>query len=164
MQNMHGKYNDMRDIILNEINFAGVRVQIPDSWRYKTEEFKDEDGTKSYGLTLSARGRDARSVNLSWGSMPEGTNAYTEACITYEQVVGEVDLTENNETMMSFGFHGHEAHGFNVCSESGLPCFFFCVELPCAGRKILLTVLACAANIEELEDLLDYMEEHILID
>ena len=43
---MHGKYNDMRDIILNEINFAGVRVQIPDSWRYKTEEFKDEDGTK----------------------------------------------------------------------------------------------------------------------
>ena len=154
----------MRDIILDEIHFAGIRVQFPDTWKYQTEEFKDEDGTKSFGLTLNARGRDPRSVNMSWGAMPEGTNAYTEACITYEQVVGEVDLTENDEPMMSFAFHGHEAHGFNACSESGFPCFFFCVELPCTGKKILLTVLACAATIEDLEDLLDYMEEHIFID
>ena len=153
----------MDEIILKEIKFSGITLQVPDQWRHKTEEFKDEDGTKSYGIAVSGRGRDVRSVNLSWGEMPEGTNAYTEACITYEQVVGEVDLSETEDVIMSFGFQGHEAHGFNVYSENSIPCFFFCVELPCAAKKILLTVLAAAASINELEGLLDFVEGHLTV-
>ena len=154
----------MKDTEFKDIHFAGVKFHIPENWRYKTEEFQDEDGTKSYGLVLSERGRNARSINMSWGAMPEGTNAYTEACATYEQVVGEEDLAENDETIMSFEFIGHEAHGFNVYSENGLPCFFLCSEVPSADKKILLTVLAGAANVKDLEDLLDYIEANLTIE
>lgn len=153
----------MDALILKEIRFSGITLQVPDQWRHKTEEFKDEDGTKSYGLAVSGRGRDVRSVNLSWGVMPEDTNAYTEACITYEQAVGEVDLSQTEEAVMSFAFQGHEAHGFNICSENSIPCFFFCVELPSAGKNILLTVLAAASSISELEDLLDFVEGHLTV-
>ena len=153
----------MDALILKEIRYAGVTLQVPDEWRHKTEEFRDEDGTKSYGIAVSSRGRTPRSVNLSWGVMPEGTNAYTEACITYEQVVGEIELAENEEAIMSFAFQEYEAHGFNAHAENGLPCFFFCVEIPSGENKILLTALASAANIPDLEDLLDFVESHISV-
>ena len=153
----------MDTLILKEIKYSGITLQVPDEWRHKTEEFKDDDGTKSYGIAVSGRGRDIRSVNISWGVMPEGTNAYTEACITYEQVVGEEDLAVNDAPILCFGFQGHEAHGFNVCSENGLPGFFFCVELPTSDKNILLTVLACAANIPDLEDVLDFVESHLSV-
>jgi hypothetical protein len=154
----------MKNTEFKDINFAGVKFHIPENWRYKTEEFQDEDGTKSYGLMLSERGRNARSVNMSWGTMPEGTNAYTEACATYEQVVGEEDLSDNDECIMCFEFIGHEAYGFNVYAENGLPCFFLCSEIPSADKMILLTVLAGAANVKDIEDLLDYIEENLTIE
>ena len=154
----------MDEIILKEIKFSGITLQVPDQWRHKTEEFKDEDGTKSYGIAVSGRGRDVRSINLSWGEMPEGTNAYTEACITYEQVVGEVDLSETEDVIMSFGFQGHEAHGFNVYSENSIPCFFFCQDTPSKGKNHLLTVLVSAPNHEELQNLIDFVEEYLKVE
>ena len=154
----------MKEVIYNQIQFHGITMQIPENWKYKTEVFKDEDGTESYGLSINARGRDARNINLSWGIRPEGTNAYTEACITYEQVVGEEDLTKNDEPIMSFEFQKEEAHGFNVVSEDSLPCFFFCVDYPRNGKNILLTVLTCAANVKDLEHLIDFVEENLIVE
>ena len=148
----------IKEMIFDQIQFSGITIQIPENWKCHTETFKDEDGTESYGLSVNARGRDARSFNLSWGIRPEGTNAYTEACITYEQVVGEEDLTKNDDTIQSFAFKGHEAHGFNVVSEDGLPCFFFCID---TDQKKLLTVLLCASNNDELQSLLDFVEEYL---
>ena len=153
----------IKEMIFDQIQFAGVTIQIPENWKCSTETFKDEDGTESYGMSVNARGRDARSFNLSWGIRPEGTNAYTEACITYEQFVGEEDLSQNDETIISFAFQGYEAHGFNACSEDGLPCFFFCVDYPANDKNILLTVLTCAANVKDLEHLIDFIEENIEI-
>lgn len=153
----------MKDNRLKHIQFAGVDMQIPENWIYETEEFKEDDGSRSYGLSMSARGRDVRCINLSWGPIPEGTNAYTEACATYEQVVNEEDLEVNNETIISFEFMKQEAHGFNVYSEDNLPCFFFCVEMPSAAGNLLLTVLLCGANNDELQGLLNLVEKHLSI-
>ena len=149
---------------MEKIHFHGLSMQVPQSWRHKTLEYSAEDGVDSFGLEMCTKGRDAKSINLSWGVMPEGTNAYTEACVTYEQVVGEEDLTENDQTIMSFRFQDHEAHGFDVCTESGHPGFFFCVELPSASGNILLTALVCATNLKELEELLDYVEAHLNVE
>ena len=114
-------------------------------------------------MSISAKGRDVRSLDISWGIIPEGSDAYNEACATYEQVVGEEDLSVNDEPIICFEFQKREAHGFNVYTEDGLPCFFFCVDIPSMGKNHLLTVLACAINNEELQSLIDFVEEYLQV-
>ena len=38
---------DKLDIALKQIHFSGITMQIPEIWDYETEEFNEEDGTKS---------------------------------------------------------------------------------------------------------------------
>jgi hypothetical protein len=97
-------------------------------------------------------------MDISFGPLPEGSDAYGEACGTYEEVVGEDGLDVNEEPILCFDFKGKEAYGFSLNTEDGLPCFFFCVD---TDKKELLTVLLCAANNEELQSLLDFVEEYI---
>ena len=153
----------MSEIALKQIHFSGITMQIPEIWKYETEEYNEEDGTKSYSMSISAKGRDVRSLDTSWGIIPEGSDAYNEACATYEQVVGEEDLSVNDEPIICFEFQKREAHGFNVYTEDGLPCFFFCVDIPSMGKNHLLTVLACAINNEELQSLIDFAEEYLQV-
>ena len=35
------------DVALKQIHFAGITMQIPEIWNYETEEYNEEDGTKS---------------------------------------------------------------------------------------------------------------------
>ena len=149
----------MENIALKQIYFGGVTVQVPEIWNVETEEIDEMDGQKSYSIGISAVGHDVRSVDISYGPMPEGSDAYSEACGTYEEVVGEEGLAVNEEPILCFDFKGKEAHGFSLNTEDGLPCFFFCVDYP----DILLTVLTCAANVKDLEHLLDFIEENIEI-
>ena len=153
----------MGEIALKQIHFSGITMQIPEIWKYETEEYNEEDGTKSYSMSISAKGRDVRSLDISWGIIPEGSDSYNEACATYEQVVGEEDLSVNDEPIICFEFQKREAHGFNVYTEDGLPCFFFCVDIPSMGKNHLLTVLACAINNEELQSLIDFVEEYLQV-
>lgn len=153
----------MSEIALKQIHFSGITMQIPEIWKYETEEYNEEDGTKSYSMSISAKGRDVRSFDISWGIIPEGSDSYNEACATYEQVVGEEDLSVNDEPIICFEFQKREAHGFNVYTEDGLPCFFFCVDIPSMGKNHLLTVLACAINNEELQSLIDFVEEYLQV-
>ena len=153
----------MNNIALKQIHFHGITMQIPEIWNYETEEYKEEDGTTSYSLSISAKGKDVRSIDISWGVIPEGSDAYNEACATYEEVVGEEDLTVNDEPIICFEFQKREAHGFNVYTEDGLPCFFFCVDVPAKGKNNMLTVLISASNNEELQSLLDFVEEYLVI-
>ena len=153
----------MSEIALKQIHFSGITMQIPEIWKYETEEYNEEDGTKSYSMSISAKGRDVRSLDISWGIIPEGSDSYNEACATYEQVVGEEDLSVNDEPIICFEFQKREAHGFNVYTEDGLPCFFFCVDIPSMGKNHLLTVLACAINNEELQSLIDFVEEYLQV-
>lgn len=151
----------MEKIALKQIHFAGITMQIPEIWNHETEEFNEEDGTKSYTLSISAKGRDVRSIDISWGVIPEGADAYTEACATYEEVVREEDLYANEEPIICFRFQEHEAYGFNVWTDDGFPCFFFCVGMPSAGSNNLLTVLVSGPDDKELQNLIDFVEEYM---
>jgi hypothetical protein len=154
----------MSNIALKQIHFEGITMQIPEVWDYETEEYQEEDGTKSYSLSVSAKGKDVRTIDISWGIIPEGSDAYQEACATYEEVVGEDDLEVNDEPIVCFEFQKKEAHGFNVYTEDGLPCFFFCIDIPSKGKNHLLTVLVSAVNNEELQSLIDFVEEYLSVE
>ena len=154
----------MNDIALKQIHFSGITMQIPQIWNYETEEYYEQDGTKSYSMSISAKGKDVRSIDISWGIIPEGSDAYNEACATYEEVVGEEDLSVNDEPIICFEFQNKEAFGFNVWTEYGLPCFFFCVGMPSKGKNHLLTVLVSAPDDKELESLFDFVEEYLSVD
>ena len=100
-------------------------MQIPEIWEAETEVYDEADGTKSYSLSINASGKDIRSIDISWGVIPEGSDAYNEACATYEEVVLEDDLSSDEEPIICFEFQKREAYGFNVWTDDGLPCFFF---------------------------------------
>jgi len=154
----------MSDIALKQVHFEGITMQIPEVWDYETEVYDEADGTKSYSLSISAKGKDIRSIDISWGVIPEGSDAYTEACATYEDVVEEEDLDANDEPIICFEFQKREAYGFNVYTEEGCPCFFFCVSIPSKGSNNLLTVLCSAVNNEELQSLIDFVEEYLSVE
>lgn len=154
----------MDKISLKQVHFEGITMQIPEVWNYETEEYNEEDGTKSYSISISAQGKDVRSIDISWGVIPEGSDAYSEACATYEEVVMEEDLSADDEPIICFEFQKREAYGFNVYTDDGLPCFFFCVSVPSKGGNHLLTVLASALNNEELQSLIDFVEEYLSVE
>jgi hypothetical protein len=81
----------MNNVALKQVHFEGITMQIPEIWEYETEVFNEEDGTKSYTMSIGATGKDVRGIDISWGIIPEGSNSYIEACATYEEVVGEED-------------------------------------------------------------------------
>lgn len=154
----------MSNIALKQIHFAGITMQVPEIWEAETEEYNEEDGTKSYSLSISAKGNDVRSIDISWGVIPEGSDAYTEACATYEEVVMEEDLSSDEEPILCFEFQKREAYGFNVWTDDGLPCFFFCVGIPDKGDNHLLTVLVSAPDNDKLQDLINFVEEYLSVE
>ena len=139
-------------------------MQVPEIWETETETFDAADGTRSYSLSINASGKDVRSIDISWGIIPEGSDAYNEACATYEEVVVEDDLSSDDEPIMCFEFQKHEAYGFNVWTDDGVPCFFFCMDIPSKGKNHLLTVLLSAINNDELSSLLDFVEEYLAVE
>lgn len=154
----------MKNIPLKQIHFEGITMQVPEIWETETETFDETDGTRSYSLSINASGKDVRSIDISWGIIPEGSDAYNEACATYEEVVVEDDLSSDDEPIMCFEFQKHEAYGFNVWTDDGLPCFFFCMDIPSKGKNHLLTVLLSAINNDELSSLLDFVEEYLAVE
>lgn len=153
----------MNKIALRQVYFGGVTIRIPEIWNVETEELIEEDGQKSYSISVSADGTDVRSIDVSYGPMPEGSDAYTEACGTFEEVMEEEDMAVNEEPIICFGFQDYKAYGFNVWTDDGLPCFFFCIDINSEGKTNLLTVLVSAANNEDLEALMDFTEEYLSV-
>ena len=154
----------MKNIALKQIYFNGITMQIPEVWKYETEEYQEEDGTKSYSMSIYGKGKDVRSIDINWGIIPDGSDAYNEACATYIEVIGEDGLDENDEPILCFEFQGKEAHGFNVFTEDGLPCFFFCIDLPSKGKNHLLTVLVSAANDDDLHSMVEFVDEYLKVE
>ena len=154
----------MKNIALKQIHFNGLTMQIPEVWKYETEEYQEEDGTRSYSMSIYGKGKDVRSIDINWGIIPDGSDAYNEACATYIEVIGEDGLDENDEPILCFEFQGKEAHGFNVFTEDGLPCFFFCIDLPAKGKNHLLTVLVSAANDDDLHSMVEFVDEYLKVE
>ena len=153
---------------LKEVQYGGMNISVPDIWDAETEELQEFDGQISHSISISASGKDVRSIDMSFGPMPEGSDAYSEACGTFEEVVGEEGLQafcegvdENAEPILCFDFKGMEAHGFSLMTEENLPCFFFCLDITQTGENKLLTVLLRAASNKDLQSLLDFVEEHL---
>ena len=154
----------MNNQTLKNIRYAGIAMQIPKSWKAESAEYDEADGSKSYSLCLYGNGRDARSIDLSIGTIPEGSDAYVEASRAYEDVICKEDLQKNDEPIVSFDFQNRRAYGFNILTDDGMPCFFFCVGLPSLGNNSLLTVLACAPNEKQLQDLVAFVEENLSVE
>ena len=114
-------------------------------------------------IDINANDGDPRSVVISYGPMPEGSDAYTEACGTFEEVMEEEDMAVNEEPIICFGFQDYKAYGFNVWTDDGLPCFFFCINIKSGEKTNLLTVLVSAGNNEDLEALMDFTEEYLSV-
>ena len=151
------------NVALKQVHFAGITMQMPEIWNYETEEYNEEDGTKSYSMSISAKGKDIRSIDISIGVIPEGSDAYIEASRTYEDVMSEEEISNNDEPIVCFEFQKREAYGFNVWTDDGIPCFFFCVGIPDKGKNNLLTVLVSAPDNEELQNLINFVEEYLSV-
>ncbi len=147
-------------VALKQVYFGGITVQVPEIWQVETEELLEADGQTSSTISINGTGNDLRSIDLSYGPMPDGSDAYAEACGTYEEIMGDDDLDVNDEPIMCFRFQDSEAYGFNVYTDEGLPCFFFCIGTE--GK--LLTVLVSAPDNEELQNLIDFTEEYLSLD
>jgi hypothetical protein len=154
----------MKHIPLKQVHYEGITILIPEIWEAATERFTEEDGGNTYSISINAKGKDIRSIDISIGRIPEGSDAYIEACGTYEEVVNEEDLDTNEEPIMCFEFQKYKAYGFNVWTDDGLPCFFFCMDVNAKNGSNLVTVLLSARNNEELESLMDFVEEYLTIE
>lgn len=154
----------MKKIALKQIYHEGITMQIPEIWKAEKEVYDEVDGTKSYSLSIAATGKDIRSIDISIGIIPEGSDAYIEASRTYEEVVSEEDLKNNEEPILCFKFQDYDAYGFDIWTEDGLPCFFFCIDVKSKGVSKLLTVLVTAQDNDKLEDMMDFVEEYLEVD
>jgi hypothetical protein len=152
----------MKDTSFKSVQYEGIKIRIPGSWFSETETYEEADGSTSYSLNLCGRGRDARCINISVGMIPEGSDAHIEASRAYEEVVSEEDLAINEEPIICFEFQKKEAFGFNVWTEEGVPCFFFCYSIP--GDNQLVTVLVSALSNDELQSLVDFVEEYLSVE
>jgi hypothetical protein len=154
----------MKQVALKQVHYEGITMQVPEIWSVETESYNEEDGSKSYSMSINAKGKDVRSIDISWGVIPEGSDAYLEACRTYEDVMNEEDIDANEEPILCFEYQKRQAYGFNVWTDDGLLCFFFCIDIPSKGQNNLLTVLLSAASNEELESLMDFVEEYLNVE
>lgn len=153
----------MENIALKQVYFGGVTVQVPEIWEVETEEMVEADGQKSYSIAIEAAGNDVRSIDISYGAMPEGSDAYAEACGTYEEIVEEDGIQANEEPILCFAFKEYKAYGFSLTTDEGLPCFFFCIDVPSGEKTDLLTVLLCAADNDDMQSLLEFTEEYLTL-
>lgn len=88
----------MEQVALKQIAFGGVSLQIPEVWNTITESYTEPDGRECAIIEISAEEGDPRSIIISYGPMPEGSDALMEAGGTYEDIDDLLDLVEQNIT------------------------------------------------------------------
>ena len=156
----------MNDIKLMRVCFGGVEIQVPEIWNVDTEMYTEPDGRECAMLDISAVAGDPRSVVISYGPMPEGSDALIEAEDTYADLLGESGPQSEESPVCEYDFLGRTAFGFELETEDNLACNFICAAIgdddSSAGSK-LLTVLTTAKSYEDIDDLLDLLEENIVL-
>ena len=151
--------NLSRELLQQDRQLRLIAKSLEKKIKSSLEEMLEEDGQKSYSIAVAATGKDVRSIDISLGPMPEGSDAYAEACGTYEEIMEEEDIQAADEPILCFEFQGRKAYGFSMTTDNALPCFFFCIE----NDGNILTVLICASNNEEIQDILEFIEEYLEI-
>ena len=141
---------------LKPITFGGISLQVPEIWTVTTETYTEPDGRECAMIDITAAEGDPRSIVISYGPMPEGSDAFMEASDTYEELIGENGGGED-DPICEYDFLGTVGFGFEVPTEDELACNFICAEI---GGK-LFTILTTAKSYEEIDELLDLVEQEI---
>lgn len=152
---------------LKEVKFGRIALQIPEIWTVITESYTEPDGRECAMIEISAEEGDPRSIVISYGPMPEGSDALMEAGGTYEEIIGEIGPEEEDDPICEYDFLGTTGFGFEVPTEDNLACNFICAEIGSqteqdtgTGCK-LFTILTTAKSYEDIDDLLDLVEQNI---
>ena len=160
----------MSNIALKTITAEGIQMQIPEVWSAITESYTEPDGRECTMIDISAQEGDPRSITISYGPMPEGSDALMEAGGTYEDIVGEIGPEVEDDPICEYDFLGTTGFGFEVPTEDNLACNFICAEIGTqtareagVGCK-LFTILTTAKSYEDIDDLLDLVEQNISFD
>ena len=141
---------------LKPLTFGGISLQVPEIWTVTTETYTEPDGRECAMIDITAAEGDPRSIVISYGPMPEGSDAFMEASDTYEELIGENGGGED-DPICEYDFLGTLGFGFEVPTEDELACNFICAEI---GGK-LFTILTTAKSYEEIDELLDLVEQEI---
>lgn len=157
----------MEQVALKQISFGGISLQIPEVWKTITETYTEPDGRECAMIEISAEEGDPRSIIISYGPMPEGSDAIMEAGDTYEEVVGEIGPEVEEDPICEYDFLGTTGYGFEVPTEDGLACNFICVatgspeHIEAGAGYNLFTILTTGRTFEEIDELLDLVEQNI---
>ena len=153
----------MGQIALKHISFGGISLQIPEVWNTITESYTEPDGRECAMIEISAEEGDPRSIIISYGPMPEGSDALMEAGGTYEEIIGEIGPELEDDPICEYDFLGTTGFGFEVPTEDNLACNFIGAEVSSESeeRSHLFTILTTAKSYEDIDDLLDLVEQSI---
>ena len=157
----------MEQIALKQITFGGISLQIPEVWNTITESYTEPDGRECSMIEITAAEGDSRSIIISYGPMPEGSDAIMEAGDTYEEVVGEIGPEVDEDPICEYDFLGTIGYGFEVPTEDGLACNFICAaigspeQIETGADYNLFTILTTGRTFEEIDELLDLVEQNI---
>ena len=157
----------MGTIQLKVVNISKLSIRVPKTWRVYTESYTEPDGRECSMIEITAEEGDPRSIIISYGPMPEGSDAIMEAGDTYEQVVGEIGPNVEDDPLCEYDFLGTTGYGFEVPTEDGLACNFICVatgsqaQIETGIDCKLFTILTTGRTFEEIDELLDLVEQNI---
>ena len=151
----------MSEVALKTVTGGDLSIKVPEIWNAHTDTYTEPDGRECSMIEISAVEGDPRSIIISYGPMPEGSDAIMEAGDTYEEVVGEIGPNVEDDPICEYDFLGTTGYGFEVPTEDGLACNFICAEIAKGGKNQLFTILTTARTYEEIDELLDLVEQEI---
>lgn len=157
----------MATIQLKEIKVRGLAIKVPKTWNVFTETYTEPDGRECAMIEISTEEGDPRSIIISYGPMPEGSDALMEAGGTYEEIIGEIGPELEEDPICEYDFLGTTGFGFEVPTEDNLACNFICAEIGSQNEREvgvgckLFTILTTAKSYEDIDDLLDLVEQNI---
>ena len=152
---------------LKQVQIGGVSLYIPEVWTSTTEIYTEPDGRECAMIEISAEESDPRSIVISYGPMPEGSDALMEAGGTYEEIIGEIGPEAEDDPICEYDFLGTTGFGFEVPTEDNLACNFICAEIGSQAEQDtgtgckLFTILTTAKSYKDIDDLLDLVEQNI---
>ena len=155
------------DVKLMTVSMGGVEIKVPETWSAETNLYVEPDGRECSMIEVSATEGDPRSIIISYGPMPEGSDALMEAGDTYEEIIGEIGPEPEDDPICEYDFLGTTGFGFEVPTEDNLACNFICAEIGTqterevgVGYK-LFTILTTAKSYEDIDEILDLVEQNI---
>ena len=156
----------MSEVALKIVTSGDLSIKVPEIWNSHTETYTEPDGRECSMIEISAVEGDPRSIIISYGPMPEGSDALMETAGTYEELMGDTAAETDEDPICEYSFLGRLAFGFEFPTEDGLACNFLCAAIGQGEEQEcnLLTVLTTGRTYEEIDDLLDLIEEKLTLD